>query len=76
VIAITIHNFPEGMAVGISGYTPQALSVAIAIGTQNIPEGAATMVALMNAGYSTPFRYWLLCLQELLKFSVEYLVLD
>ncbi|MGC8820439.1 MAG: ZIP family metal transporter [Fervidobacterium sp.] len=52
VIAITIHNFPEGMAVGISGYTPQALSVAIAIGTQNIPEGAATMVALMNAGYS------------------------
>jgi len=55
VIAITIHNFPEGMAVGISGYTPEALSVAIAIGTQNIPEGAATMVALMNAGYSTSY---------------------
>ncbi|MFN6992218.1 MAG: ZIP family metal transporter [Fervidobacterium sp.] len=52
VIAITIHNFPEGMAVGISGFTPEALSVAIAIGVQNIPEGAATMVALMNAGYS------------------------
>jgi len=52
VIAITIHNFPEGMAVGISGFTPQALSVAIAIGTQNIPEGSATFVALLNAGYS------------------------
>ncbi|SHN54551.1 zinc transporter, ZIP family [Fervidobacterium gondwanense DSM 13020] len=52
VIAITIHNFPEGMAVGISGYTPEAIDVAIAIGAQNIPEGAATMVALMNAGYS------------------------
>jgi ZIP family zinc transporter len=52
VMAITIHNFPEGMAVGISGFTPQALSVAIAIGTQNIPEGSATFVALLNAGYS------------------------
>jgi len=52
VIAITIHNFPEGMAVGISGFTPQALNVAIAIGAQNIPEGAATFVALLNAGYS------------------------
>jgi ZIP family zinc transporter len=69
VIAITIHNFPEGMAVGISGYTPQALSVAIAIGTQNIPEGAATMVALMNAGYSTPFSL----LVTLLTGAVEVL---
>ncbi|MEN3042510.1 MAG: ZIP family metal transporter [Fervidobacterium sp.] len=55
VIAITIHNFPEGMAVGISGYTPEALSVAIAIGAQNVPEGAATMIALINAGYSVGF---------------------
>lgn len=52
VIAITIHNFPEGMAVGISGFTPEALSIAVAIGAQNIPEGAATIIALMNAGYS------------------------
>ncbi|SDH66374.1 zinc transporter, ZIP family [Fervidobacterium changbaicum] len=59
VIAITIHNFPEGMAVGISGFTPEALSVAIAIGTQNIPEGAATMVALMNAGYSIRYSLFI-----------------
>uniref|UniRef100_A0A7C5Y4B4 ZIP family metal transporter n=1 Tax=Fervidobacterium nodosum TaxID=2424 RepID=A0A7C5Y4B4_9BACT len=59
VIAITIHNFPEGMAVGISGYTPEALSVAIAIGAQNIPEGAATMIALINAGYSITFSLFI-----------------
>ena len=58
VIAITIHNFPEGMAVGISGFTPQALGVAVAIGAQNIPEGTATMISLMNAGYSVKTSLW------------------
>ncbi|ABV33280.1 MULTISPECIES: ZIP family metal transporter [Pseudothermotoga] len=51
VIAITIHNFPEGMAVGVGGYTPHALSIAVAIGIQNIPEGAAVAASLINAGY-------------------------
>ncbi len=52
VIAITIHNFPEGMAVGVTAYTPYALSIAVAIGAQNIPEGAATAAALLNTGYT------------------------
>ncbi|HEY8541619.1 MAG TPA: ZIP family metal transporter [Pseudothermotoga sp.] len=52
VIAITIHNFPEGMAVGVSGFTPHAFSVAMAIGIQNIPEGAAVAASLINAKYS------------------------
>ncbi len=58
VIAITIHNFPEGMAVGVGAYTPHALSIAVAIGTQNIPEGAAVAAALLNAGY-TPVKAFL-----------------
>ncbi len=53
VIAITIHNIPEGLAVGVAGATEKGVSVAVAIGSQNIPEGAAVMAALMNAGYST-----------------------
>ncbi|MBO8161576.1 MAG: ZIP family metal transporter [Thermosipho sp. (in: Bacteria)] len=52
VIAITIHNIPEGMAVGVSAFSDQAFNIAFAIGAQNIPEGAAVTAALINAGYS------------------------
>ncbi|HNW46068.1 MAG TPA: ZIP family metal transporter [Thermotogota bacterium] len=52
VMAITIHNFPEGMAVGVGAFTKDALAIAVAIGAQNIPEGAAVAAALINAKYS------------------------
>jgi ZIP family zinc transporter len=58
IIAITIHNFPEGLAVGVSfgsGNTEQisaGLVVAIAIGLQNIPEGTAVAMPLLREGYS------------------------
>jgi ZIP family zinc transporter len=55
VIAITIHNFPEGLAVGVgfgSGNVMGGLSLAIGIGLQNIPEGLAVAVALMGEGYA------------------------
>ena len=55
IIAITIHNFPEGLAVGVgfgSGNIPQGLSLAIGIGLQNAPEGLAVAVALMGEGYT------------------------
>ena len=42
IIAITIHNFPEGMSVGVSfgaGNINNGIALAIAIGLQNIPEG-------------------------------------
>ncbi len=52
VIAITIHNLPEGMAVGVGSFTKEAIPIAFAIGLQNIPEGAAVAGALLNAGYN------------------------
>jgi len=55
IIAITIHNFPEGLAVGVSfgsGEISTGLVVAIAIGLQNIPEGTAVAMPLLREGYS------------------------
>ncbi|MGI6685576.1 MAG: ZIP family metal transporter [Bacillota bacterium] len=55
VMAITIHNFPEGMAVGVGfgdGNITNGLSLAIAIGLQNIPEGLAVALAMLREGYS------------------------
>lgn len=51
VIAIAIHNFPEGMAVGVGAFSDHGLSIAMAIGIQNLPEGAVVAVALINARY-------------------------
>lgn len=64
VLAVTLHNIPEGMAVGLSfalaaqaGSDPAALSAAMAlavgIGIQNFPEGAAVSLPLRQEGLST-----------------------
>lgn len=55
VIAITIHNFPEGMSVGVSfgsGDMKNGLVLAIAIAMQNIPEGLAVALPLVGLGYN------------------------
>ncbi len=55
VIAITLHNFPEGMAVGVGfagGDLNNGISLATGIGMQNIPEGLAVAVSLLAIGYS------------------------
>ncbi len=60
IIAITIHNFPEGLAVGVgfgSGGLSGGLPLAIGIGLQNAPEGLAVAVALLGEGYSR-WRSW------------------
>ena len=60
VIAITIHNFPEGMAVGIGfggGDISNGTTLAIGIGLQNAPEGLAVAVALLGLGYSKGFSF-------------------
>ena len=55
VIAITIHNFPEGMSVGVSfgsGEMKNGVVLAIAIALQNIPEGLAVALPLVGLGYN------------------------
>ena len=55
IIAITIHNFPEGLAVGVAFGTDSigtGMTIAIAIGLQNIPEGLAVAAPLVREGYS------------------------
>jgi ZIP family zinc transporter len=58
IFAITLHNMPEGLAVGVgfgaAAVDPAqlggALSLMLAIGLQNVPEGLAVSVAAINAG--------------------------
>ena len=55
ILAITIHNFPEGIAVGVSfgtGDIAEGFVIAMAIGLQNMPEGLAVALPLIREGYS------------------------
>ena len=55
VIAITLHNFPEGLAIGVAFAGPDlvgARALAIGIAIQDIPEGLVVALALMSVGYS------------------------
>jgi ZIP family zinc transporter len=54
VIAITPHNLPEGLAVGVAfgGGQLEGAKLAIAIGLQNAPEGLSVAVALTSIGYT------------------------
>ncbi len=58
ILAITLHNMPEGLAVGVgfgSGDIPNAVALMLAIGLQNIPEGLAVSVSALNAGMGSYF---------------------
>lgn len=55
VVAITLHNVPEGLAVGVGVGSAQAgvgLPVAVGIALQNMPEGLVVAVSLLREGYS------------------------
>ncbi|MDI6601215.1 MAG: ZIP family metal transporter [Thermoanaerobacteraceae bacterium] len=67
VIAIIIHNFPEGLAVGVGGFSKDAVTLAFAIGTQNIPEGLAVAAALISAGYGVGYSVWTAFLSGLIE---------
>ena len=69
-LSITLHNSPEGLAIGVAfgalhtgGYTAEALmgavTIALGIGLQNFPEGAAVALPLRREGYS-PTKSFLL----------------
>lgn len=62
VMAITLHNIPEGLAVGVAfgslasdptvGALSGAIVLALGIGIQNFPEGAAVSIPLRREGFS------------------------
>ncbi|MDD4915087.1 MAG: ZIP family metal transporter [Methylococcales bacterium] len=55
IIAITIHNFPEGVAVGVSfgsGDINNGLVLSLAVALQNMPEGLAVALPLVGLGYN------------------------
>jgi len=72
VSAVTLHNIPEGMAVGLSfslalqsgdsAMYASALALALGIGIQNFPEGAAVSLPLLKEGISKRKAFGLACL--------------
>jgi ZIP family zinc transporter len=69
VLAITMHNFPEGLAVGVAfgalsagletASLAGALALAIGIGIQNLPEGMAVSVPLRREGMGRLKAFWM-----------------
>lgn len=68
VLAITLHNIPEGLAVGIafgaassglpSATLTGAIALAIGLGIQNFPEGTAVSIPLRREGLSRLKSFW------------------
>ncbi|MCH8070296.1 MAG: ZIP family metal transporter, partial [Candidatus Marinimicrobia bacterium] len=68
ILAITLHNIPEGLAVGVafgavafhlpSATFPGAIALAIGIGIQNFPEGFAISMPLRREGVSRFKSFW------------------
>jgi ZIP family zinc transporter len=68
ILAITLHNVPEGLAVGVafgaaaanlpSATLAGAVALGIGIGIQNFPEGAAVSVPLRREGLSRLKSFW------------------
>lgn len=68
VLAVTLHNIPEGLAVGVafgalhldlpSTSMAGAIALAVGIGIQNLPEGTAVSVPLRREGMSRLQSFW------------------
>jgi ZIP family zinc transporter len=68
VLAITLHNIPEGLAVGVAfgamasdlpaASMAGAVALALGIGIQNFPEGTAVSVPLRREGFSRLKSFW------------------
>ncbi len=68
ILAITMHNIPEGLAVGVafgalaahypSATLAGAVALAVGIGIQNFPEGMAISMPLRGEGFSARRSFW------------------
>jgi ZIP family zinc transporter len=68
ILAVTLHNIPEGLAVGVafgavaagspSATLPIAMALAIGIGIQNFPEGLVISIPLRGEGMSRFKSFW------------------
>ncbi|MGD1994827.1 MAG: ZIP family metal transporter, partial [Anaerolineae bacterium] len=68
ILAITLHNFPEGLAVGVAfgaaaaglpaATVAGAVALALGIGIQNLPEGTAVSVPLRREGMGRFKSFW------------------
>jgi len=68
ILAVTLHNIPEGLAVGVafgavvagfpSATLPVAIALAIGIGIQNLPEGLVISIPLRGEGMSRFESFW------------------
>lgn len=70
VFAITIHNFPEGLSVGVANATNQfgvGLGATLGIALQNMPEGLSVAVALQSQGYSKKYAFMIASLTGLVE---------
>ncbi|HER43838.1 MAG TPA: ZIP family metal transporter [Candidatus Eisenbacteria bacterium] len=68
ILAITLHNIPEGLAVGVAfgaaasgleaATTASAIALAIGLGIQNFPEGLAVSMPLRREGLTRLKSFW------------------
>jgi ZIP family zinc transporter len=68
ILAITLHNIPEGLAVGVAfgaaasaiepAVTASAIALALGLGIQNLPEGLAISMPLRREGLSRFKAFW------------------
>lgn len=84
VIAIAIHNFPEGLSVGVANGTGDfgaGFGATFGIALQNIPEGLSVAVALQSQGYSKKYAFGITALTGLVEvfggiFGVSVLIIS
>lgn len=70
ILAIALHNFPEGLAVGVgfaSGEVTQGITLAAGIGLQNIPEGMVVALSLVAEKYSKLYALWIVLITGLIE---------